>query len=506
MSSATSIARLRRYVLCAGLLRRGLIPLGAAVVTILVGCVSAPPSHEEIQAQALEGVSLPSSWKSGGTANAGVVGDGWLTSFGDPQLEALVAEAIARNPDLRVAAAKVEQADAAVDIAQAQLRPAVGLLARASSKPVSDLVAVLSGAILKVWWEIDLWGRMRYARNAARAERDAAGADYRFAQQSIAAATARAWFLATETAMQARLSQDMARGADQLVTLADQRQRIGAGSEKDVALARANAATYQDAARQVELAHRQALRALELLLGRYPAAEIQARTDLVAFPGPVPAGIPAQALERRPDMIAAERRVAAAFNRVGEAKRAMLPTLTLSGNVGWVDNDVEDINNDRGNSQRSAAAQVTAPIYAGGALMGKVHLRSAEQKQAVAEYGQSALRALNEVEDALDAENIAGERERILRQALDDSRRALQLEQTSYRIGKADLRDVTQGQLAAYAAEIALLHIRRDHLYRRVDLHLALGGGFATAPEEPHDPAATAQATPHPDADIGTTR
>ncbi|MBF6023823.1 efflux transporter outer membrane subunit [Lysobacter niastensis] len=456
----------------------------AAALVLLAGCATLdPPSGEEIRAQALPQVDVPAQWKVNPAARAGSIGDGWVTTFGDPQLDALVAEAIANNPDLQIAAARVEQADAAVEAAKAQLRPAIGILGRTSTKPVSDLIPILSGVILRAWWELDLWGRLRYERNAARAERDAAGADYRFAQQSIAASTARAWFLAAATARQQQLSDEMARNAAKLVELAEQRERVGAGTGTDVALARASSASYQDAAQQVELAHRQALRALELLLGRYPAAEIQSRQDLAAFPGPIPVGVPLEALERRPDLIAAERRVAAAFNRTRAAKAARLPSLTLSANFGWVNtDDLEDVTSERSNTTKSAGAQVVQPIYLGGAIDSQIQLRSAEQKQAVAEYGRLALRALGEVEDALDAENIFGQRENILRGALDDSRRALDLERTSYRVGKADLRDVTQSQLSSFATEIALLQVRREHLDRRVDLHLALGGNFVVTP------------------------
>src|SRR4029077_9506677 len=128
-----------------------------------------------------------------------------------------------------------------------------------------------------------------------------------------------------ETWLQLQIAEDMVKAAQDLVTLAEKRRQVGSGTEQDVALARATVGNLQDAAVQARLAYEQTLRALELLLGRYPAAELQARLDLPALPGPVPAGLPLEMLERRPDMVAADRRVAAAFNRVGEAKAARLP-------------------------------------------------------------------------------------------------------------------------------------------------------------------------------------
>ena len=134
-----------------------------------------------------------------------------------------------------------------------------------------------------------------------------AQADFEFGRQSLAATVAKTWFTAGETWLQLQIAEDMVKAAQELVTLAEKRRQVGSGNEQDVALARANVGNLQDAAKQVRLAHEQTLRALELLLGRYPAAELQARHDLPALPGPVPAGLPLEMLERRPDMVAADR-------------------------------------------------------------------------------------------------------------------------------------------------------------------------------------------------------
>src|SRR5690349_4739822 len=134
--------------------------------------------------------------------------------------------------------------------------------------------------------------------------------------------------------------------SQELVTLAEKRLEVGMGNEQDDALAHANLGSFQDTKKQVELAHQQTLRAIELLLGRYPAAELKARQDLPPLPGAVPAGLPMDMLERRPDMIAAERRVAAAFNRVGEAKAAQLPRLILNANVAVIESDVLQLKQD----------------------------------------------------------------------------------------------------------------------------------------------------------------
>ena len=461
----------------------------ALAATLAAGCATSPePTPDDTRAEALTNAQVPQAWSM--RANAAPVEAGWLATFRDPQLEALVAEALAHNPDLAMAAARVEQAEAQVDLASSQLKPAIGILGRAGSKPVSDLIAVLSGVMLRLTWEIDLWGRLRYQRNAARAQRDASGADFRFARQSLAASVARAWFLATETAQQAELANRMASDAERLVSLTDDRMRVGAGSETDVMTARASHANYRDAAQQVELAHRSAVRALEILVGRYPAAAIAARPDLAAFPGAVPAGMPMDALDRRPDLVAAQRRVAAAFDLVGAAKASFWPGLTLSAGYGRVSREAADLAQSSDQTTASTSATAVVPLYTGGQLTGNVRLRTAEQREAIANYARLALQALNEVETALDGETTLAMREELLQIAAADSRRAAGLTEESYRVGKSDLRDVMNRQLSANAAEVALLAVRRERLSRRVDLHLALGGEFlAVAPEETGAPA-----------------
>ncbi len=447
----------------------------AAVVLLAAGCqTQAPPPAADIRKDALQELALPQAWKAGG--QPAPIADNWLAGFNDAQLDALVAEAIARNPDLRVAATKVEQAGEYVNLAKAALLPTISLFGSGGvNMGGGDPLQILS---LGISWEIDLWGRLRYARNAAEESYASTQADLEFARQSLAATTAKAWFTAAETGMQQTLADDMVGSARQLVELAEKRREVGVGDEQDIAVARANLASFEDNARQINLAHSQALRALELLLGRYPAAELKARADLPALPGPVPAGMPLEMLERRPDLVAAERRVAAAFNRVGEAKAAQLPSLSLNANVAAISSDIVELQDDFDNPTGGAGARLLAPIYQGGALTSQVEIKSLQQKEAVADYARLALRAIGDVENALAAGAILDERQQFLQRSVADNQRALELTETRYRVGKSDLRAVRQQQLEVYAARLALLRVQSEQLAQRVNLHLALGGSF----------------------------
>lgn len=452
----------------------------------VAGCaLNPPPTTAELQKDALPHTTVPAAWKASGGVAASVA-DRWLASFDDPALSALVDEALAYNADLRVAAARVEQAAGYVKVANASLLPSVGVFAMGGGK--SGGSGGLDGVWLNASLELDVWGRVRYGGAAAEEQSAAVAADYAYARQSLAATVAKAWFVAIEAGLQRAIAQDVLRSSESLLGLAQDRLRVGNGNEQAVAEARVNVGTYRDALRQVELAREQALRALELLLGRYPAAEISVAERLSPMPPPVPVGMPSQLLERRPDVIAAERRVAAAFDRVGEARAAQLPRISLTAGGSSVSSDLIVLK-DTSNPIWSLGGNLIAPLYQGGSLRAQVEIRTAEQKQAVAEYARAGQRAFGEVEGALAAENALRDRSAIIEATIRDSARALELTQIQYRVGSVDLRTVEQSQLTLYSARISLLRVQTERLAQRVNLYLALGGGFG----EPASAAVAAQ-------------
>lgn len=460
-----------------------LLALAFCAAAMVSGCkTKSPPARDEIQRQALGEVSLDRSWSASPASNEAIQ-DNWLASFDDAQLDALVAEAMVNNPDLRVSAARVEQAAAYVTVAKAALLPAITVFGTGGLKMSggSDLNSALQGIAAGVSWEPDLWGRIRYGRNAAQEMSASVEADYEFARQSLAATVARGWFTATETQLQIALAERMVVESRALETIAEERFRVGPGSEQDVVIARANRLAFEDSLRQVQFAHEQSLRAVELLLGRYPAAELQARAELPALPGAVPVGMPLEMLERRPDVIAAERRVAAAFNRVGEARTARLPRIILNAGVAALESEVLQFKDDYSNPALGAGAKLIAPIYQGGAMDAQVVIRTTEQEESVAQYARTALRAINDVETALATGGALDDRSQLLASIVTDNERGLELARINYEVGRQDLRSVAQQQLAVHAANLGLLRVESEQLTQRVNLHLALGGRF----EEP---------------------
>ena len=455
-------------------MRRFAAPL--VVAALLAGCaLKPPPTADELQKQALPHTPLPPTWQAD-AGRAQPPTEYWLRDFDDAALDALVKEALSYNADLQQAATRVDQAAALLKLASAPLLPQISLAGLWSGSASSGGDG-LNGVFLNLSLELDVWGRLRYGEAAAQAQLQSVQADVAYARQSLAAMVAKGWFVAIEATLQRTIVQDMLKSAEELQRLAQDRQRIGAGNEQAVAEARANAGSYRDALRQSQLARENAQRALELLLGRYPAADVAVAVQLTRLPPPVPAGLPSQLLERRPDVVAAERRVAVAFNRVGESKAAMLPRISLTAGGSSISSDLFVLQS-RDNPSFGFGANLFAPLFQGGALRAQVEVRDAEQKTAMAAYAAAAQRAFAEVENALGAEITLRERLEIVDAMVRDNERALELALVQYRVGSIDQRAVEQRQLALYGARTTRLRVQSEQLAQRVNLHLALGGSF----------------------------
>jgi multidrug efflux system outer membrane protein len=237
--------------------------LAVPLLVTLWGCLplKSPPEQSEIVPQALPNLGVPATFDTATEGWTPVTGN-WLAEFADPKLEALIAEAVRHNPDLRVAAARVAVASGYVQVANSKLYPQVKFLGRAGGEMSGDSSG-LQGAGIWADWEWDLWGKIRSAKAANVAAYESTVADTEYARQSIAALVAKSYFLAIEASKQQTLAEQMVTAAEQLETLAQQRQTVGRGDGYDVALARANAETFRDSVLQLSLARDQSLRAIE---------------------------------------------------------------------------------------------------------------------------------------------------------------------------------------------------------------------------------------------------
>ena len=458
----------RAQLFAAGVLGAGL--LGACAVK------EAPKTADVVEDALPSTTKVAAEWTAP-AGDAGKVDDGWLKNFNDPQLDALVKEALdTQNPNMRLLSSQVDRATASARLAGAALKPAVGLGADLSGTGGDDAVSGSQGSVgVGVSWEADIWGKVRAGATAADENLQATVADFEWARQSLAALVAKTWFLATEIKQQVALARDTVDIMEQLTKLVEAKQNVGQVSMQDVYLARADRDRAQDALRQALGGEKQVQRALEILLGRYPAGEIEGADDLMPVPPPIPVGLPADIIQRRPDLVAGERRVAAAFHLTEQAELAKLPSIQLTASVGG-NSGLDDVIGNLG-------AGLFAPLFTGGALEAQVEQADADQEAAIAAYGQSLLKAFEEVETSLTNEALFGQREEYLRSAEANSEKAYDLSRDRFDVGQTDLLSVLQIQVQWIGSRVGVVNIAADRLMQRVDLHLALGGSFETTPE-----------------------
>lgn len=467
---------------------RRLLP--SVALLALAGCASAPPlTQPEI------GMPLPVAWTA--AADTGPAQPEWWRQFGDPSLEAVVTEALDGNRDLRAAAARLDAAAVLARMAGADEWPAIGAgftaarrrqnfiglpIPGAEDRVLSTQVSTF-GVSLDTAWEADVWGRIRSDVSASIADAEAAAFDVGGARLSIAGQAARTWFALIEARQQLRLAEET---TDTYRTTSEQvrdRYERGLRPSIDLRLTLANLHTAEALAAQRREQYGRVIRQLELLLGRYPAGALSAPDELPPLPGEIPIGLPADLLAQRPDLRAAERRVAAADARLVANRRALYPSVALTGSTGLATNALRRLL-DGDFSIWSLAGGITQPIFQGGRLRARVDVADAQTRDALESYAALALTAFGEVESALDAEAHLRERADRLADAVEQARAARALAEERYASGLEPILSVLDAQRRQLETESQLLALRRLQLDTRIDLHLALGGDFITPPAD----------------------
>ncbi len=458
--------------------------VSVCVAIALTGCASTKTQDGAAINAKLEGHTAftPQSWAT--NVDASQLRDAqqvdWLDSFQDNLLTDLVKQAIANNRDLMAASANVERANALAVQAGAQLKPQANLaFANSRAGSASNSISEVSTQALSVQlnWEVDLWGRISAGQRAAVVSAEAAAADYQYAQHSLAAATAKAYFISIEASRQVAILKDILASLEETFRIVDVQYKNGLVSAQDVALTKSDLASTREQLITLEASQREALRALEVLLGRYPKGALAVKTILPTLPPMPPLGVPSDILERRPDLIASERRVAAAFNSVAQAKAARLPQLSLTGTLGGASSVLSDIT-DPANVTWQLASNLLTPLFDGGVRKAQVKVATAEQKQALASYAQTALSAFNEVETNLDLANTLVQRDNELSVALTEAEKAHRIAQLRHKEGEIALIDLLVMQQRVLSASSNKLAVQRLALEQRVNLFLALGGNW----------------------------
>ncbi len=459
-------------------------PMNARAVLLLslaaivpAGCtLKSPPERADVQAQALPGVQAPDSWRSGAFLRRYPSRMRWLADFADPRLDALVAEALANNPDLLAAAARVEQAAAYVESAASALYPQVAAMGNVSGKDSSSGTVDFYGVFAS--WELDLWGKIRSGREAASLQLVSVRLAQAWAQESMAAMMARAWFVASEARLQKAVADDMVAAAREARGPGPDRQRVGIGNEYDVSVAQASLATSRDAAEQLGLSFRQSVPGHRDAGGPVSGRGTRRsrRAARPARPGTCgPALRTARKAPRRDRGGTARRHrlLPGPGNQGGTPapRSSSTPASPASRVTSWCSRNRTTLS---GASAAGSACRSTWAVDS----KAEIKVRTAEQKEAVAEYGRAGANAFAEVEQALSAGYALEAREPLLQRAVTENGRALELAEIRYRVGSDDLRAVQQQQMSLFSAKSALLRVQSEQLVQRINLHLALGGSF----------------------------
>lgn len=459
---------------------------GLATIVFVTGCSVPQPEPKREMTE----IAPTAGWDSEG--DPGDVADDWLAAFEDPVLEKLVEEAQQANPDLAAAGAALASAVAEARQANAPLYPALNLEASARQDHLFELTSeekslgleknqTALGIGLNLSWEIDVWRRVSDAAKSAGFAATATAADYAFARQSLAAQVTKGWFQAVTNKLQFQLAGRFVENFEEALRIAEARFNAGDVSKQDVLTTMADVASARQAAEEALFATRASVRALEILLGRYPSADLSLADSLRTDLPPVPAGLPSSVLERRPDLIAADRNVSAAFFASKAAAAARLPRFSLTANYGTASDSFGDLF-DATSMLANIGIGLFQPLFDAGLLKNQFLQAEAEQMLVVAQYKQTALNAFQEVEDTLNLESSLEEQIRQLEIASESLQKASNIAEIRYREGETDLTSYLVVQRQSLNAQSGLISAKGLLLTNRVDLYLALGGNFAEGP------------------------
>lgn len=416
--------------------------------------------------------------------------DAWWTIFDDATLGALEMQVAKANQSLRAAFYTYQQTIALTDAARAAEYPTLGATLSSSKTSFNGVVSNTGAATtttvsgktvsLTASWVPDFWGKVRRQIEANQAGSEASLATLRSAQLSLQAALAQDYFLIRQLDSQTVLAANTVSADEKALQITRNRYNAGVATRADVATAESilASARVQHATFGVQRAQQE--HAIAVLTGQAPSGFTLAAMPDLQGPRAIPAGLPSQLLLRRPDLIAAERQVAAANAQIGIDKSAYFPALTLSGTRGWRSPTFANLVS-APNLFWSIGPSLAETLFDGGARDAQIAQSQAGYQIAVAQYRQLSLTALQQVEDQLVAARILAEEAALQKQAVAAAELSLRLATDQYQAGTASYLNVATAQTAVYTARNAALSITGQRYTASVALIQALGGGWSDA-------------------------
>ena len=458
------------------------------IVLLLVSGCAVGPDYKRPDAPVTAAYKELEGWRAATPQDEAPRGQ-WWAAFADPELDALLARLEVSNQNVRAAEARVRQARAVAEQARAGFFPTVAANAsatRSKSPSLSNAPSFATGAVNTFnatlsasSWELDLWGKVRRAVEAGDAAFQASGADLEAAKLSARAALAQAYFTLRANEATRRLLQETVSAYQRSVELTQNRYKAGVAARVDVVQAEVQLKSTQAQLIDLDVERAQLEHAIAILVGEAPAAFALATPTAELRMPVVPAGVPSTLLERRPDIASAERSVAAANARIGVAKAAMFPTLTLSGSAGFRSSSLGDLFS-APSRLWSLGGAALAPLFDAGLRRQQTNQAVAVYDEEVAQYRQTVLAAFQEVEDNLAALRILEQEAKLQDEVVADARRAVELTINQYQAGVVSFLNVITAQTTLLANQRTASGILARRLTASVGLVKALGGGWKT--------------------------
>jgi NodT family efflux transporter outer membrane factor (OMF) lipoprotein len=409
----------------------------------------------------------------------------WWEIFKDPYLNALEEQVDIANQSIAQAEAQFRQSQSLVQTAAAAYFPtstgtaSVNRFRAASGQNVAVIgVRYLFGAVLSAAWEPDLWGSVRRQVESSEANAQASAATLQALRLSTQATLAQNYFLLRVLDAQKMLLNDTVKTYEKTLKITQNRYAVGIAAKSEVVQAEAQLETAQAQAINLGIQRAQMEHAIAMLIGKTPTELTIALAPLNSLIPPVPASVPSQLLERRPDIAAAERQAAAANAQIGVAKAAYFPTLNLSASNGTQSRQFSSLLSSAARYWALGPAAVAIPLFDGGARGAQMQQAIDTYDASVAAYRQSVLVSFQEVEDNLAALRILEQEQQVQNKAVESSNKAVQLTTNQYKAGTVSFLNVMIDQAAALANEKTAVDLQGQRLNAAVLLVKALGGGW----------------------------
>lgn len=467
---------------------------GFAAGLALAGCALGPD-----YARPATEVPAANRFTPDAAATGGSFGDlAWWQVYGDPVLQGLIADAVRNNLDVRIALARIEQARAALGSARLQQLPTIGIDGGETRKQTSDYqrlpnqprVSDSVDAEATLSWEIDLWGRLRRLSEAARADLLASEYARRGVLVELVSNVATGYFNLVSFDEQLAITRRTVETRRKFVELTRAQHDRGVVSGLDVATAEAQLATAEANIPELERQAATTEDALSVLLGRNPGPITRVAGRLPAAAPVPPAGLPSSLLDRRPDVLQSEAALVAANARVGAAKAALFPSISLTGLFGFVSPELSNLFTNRAETW-SIGGNLVAPILDPQRNLYQLDLADARKREALLSYRKTLQGAFQEVADALVSRQKYAESQAAQQRQVDAQRKANDIALARYRIGFSSYFDVVNADRDLFNAELQLSSASRNSLLAVVQLYRALGGGWDAdrVTQPPADPA-----------------